>query len=366
MRKDIGYILAGLGTCLIVLAVLMVAWVDGQVIKWPSNEYESTVLDASNASYFSPGTLTEETGVAVQAVYTFKTVPGKSTSSTAVWNEFNWVHDITSNQPIESTTRTFAFDRKTAELVNCCGANVNGNSSIRQSGIVGYAFPIGTTKQTYQVFDPTLYRPEPFTYDGTAATDGIQTYRFAENVPPTRVGPSPLDSAQDEYYQNHVIYWVDPETGALLDINEHETLTQRNPSTGTVTQVLFDANLTATPASVASLVSKDNTARNKITLLTVTIPVAGGVLGVIALAAGIFLTRRFGHADVETAPASPEPATPAAVPAPEAAAAPPPEAGAPSGSLIPGLDDDPGAPTTTVEFPSADDNPRAPAPPDTP
>ena len=57
----------------------------------------------------------------------------------------------------------FAFDRRTAQLVNCCGASLNGDTSVRQSGLVGYVFPIGTQKQTYQVYDTTLKRPMPFT-----------------------------------------------------------------------------------------------------------------------------------------------------------------------------------------------------------
>ena len=57
-------------------------------------------------------------------------------------------------------TRTFAFDRRTALLVNCCGANVNGDSSIDQRGYLGYVFPIGTQKQTYDVFDTTLNQPD--------------------------------------------------------------------------------------------------------------------------------------------------------------------------------------------------------------
>jgi hypothetical protein len=34
----------------------------------------------------------------------------------------------TNNQSVQIMTRRFAFDRKTAELVNCCGA------SVKQSG----------------------------------------------------------------------------------------------------------------------------------------------------------------------------------------------------------------------------------------
>src|SRR5581483_4742713 len=103
-----------------------------QVIKFPLNEYETATLAASNASYFSAGTLAEKTGVTMQATYTIKGDGPKGSSSTAVWNEYAYVYDLTNHQPVQQMTRTFAFDRKTGQLVNCCGASVNGDTSVQQ------------------------------------------------------------------------------------------------------------------------------------------------------------------------------------------------------------------------------------------
>ena len=58
MRR-VGLVLAGLGTCHIVFAVLMPTWVSSRVLKFPLNQYASVTLAASNASYFSPTKLTE-------------------------------------------------------------------------------------------------------------------------------------------------------------------------------------------------------------------------------------------------------------------------------------------------------------------
>ena len=98
----------------------------------------------------------------MEATYTIKGDASKGSSSTAVWNEYSYVYDLTNHQVVQQTTRTFAFDRRTAQLVNCCGASVNGDTSVRQTGVVGDVFPIGTQKQTYQVFDTTLNRTVPF------------------------------------------------------------------------------------------------------------------------------------------------------------------------------------------------------------
>ena len=72
MRRNIGLVLAGLGAFLIVLAVVLPTWIVGQVVKFPLNEYQSATLAASNASYFSATSLTEKTGVNLQATYTIK------------------------------------------------------------------------------------------------------------------------------------------------------------------------------------------------------------------------------------------------------------------------------------------------------
>ncbi len=344
MRRRVGLVLAGLGTCLIVFAVLMPAWVSSKVLKFPLNEYATATLTAGNVSYFSPTKLTEFTGVNMEATYTIKGNAAAGSSSTAVWNQFIYVYDQTNKLPFQTMTRTFAFDRRTAQLIDCCGANVNGDSSVEQTGIVGYVFPIGTKKQTYDVFDANLNKPMPFTFAGTDTVNGIQAYRFEENVSPTQngtqvlpgslVGESQASVVLPQYYEMHLTYWIDPDTGALLNATEHERLTLRN-SQGAQALLLLDANLAMTPTSVNGLVALDNTQRSKMSLVTTILPLVTGILGVIGLIVGILLSRR--REDVEGG---------ASATSAELAAAEPEDAdrsaqSATRPSLVPGLDDEP-------------------------
>jgi hypothetical protein len=277
------------------MALVLPAYIAPAVIKWPLNQYLATTLEARNASYFSAQKLTEVSGVTIDANYTFKGDAGKGTASTAVWDEFNYVRDVTNNVAIQLGTRTFAFDRKSAGLVSCCGANVNGNPGIQQTGIAGYAFPIGAQQQAYQVFDAVVGKAEPFKYSGTATVHGIETYMFDENV-----GPVPaIDQPVPANYQNHVVYYVDPVTGIPLDITEHEILTAQSQGT-----TLFDANLAMTPSTVNSLVNTDNGNRNKISLLKLVLPLVTGILGALVLVAGVLLTRRRSHGVVQAGPAT--------------------------------------------------------------
>jgi hypothetical protein len=302
MRHIIGLILAGLGAFLILVAILLPAWVVGQILKFPLSEYETATLEASNASYFSVASLSEKTGVTMEATYTIKGDASKGSASTAVWNEYSYVYDLTNHKPVQEMTRTFAFDRRTGQLVNCCGASVNGDTSVRQSGYVGYVFPIGTQKQTYQVFDTTLKKTMPFVYSGTTSVLGIQAYKFVEDVPPTQVasltvpgsfvGSAAASVTLPEFDAEALTYYVDPATGALINVNEQQSTTLRTSATAAPSLVLFDADLIATPASEKAIVALDSTGRNELTLLRTTLPLVLGIVGAVALLAGIYLGRR--------------------------------------------------------------------------
>ena len=302
MRRVTGLMLSGLGIVLIAAAILLPTYVSGQIVKFPLDETTTATLAGTGVSYFSQVKLTPKTGVSVRATYTIKGDAAAGNSSTAVWNETSSVRDVTNNLPVSTQTRRFAFNRRTAELVDCCGANVNGNAAVRQTGIVGYVFPIGTQKQTYQVFDTTLNKSVPFVYSGTASTDGIPTYMFTENAGPTQVTAVTVPGAffglkakavtLPEIYQIHLIYWVDPETGALLNVNENEKVTLQNPATGATVAVLFDGDLVATPATVTAVANLDSSGRTELSWLDTIGPLVAGIAGGVALIAGIILLVR--------------------------------------------------------------------------
>jgi hypothetical protein len=85
---------------------------------------------------------------------------------------------------------------------------------------------------------------------------------------------------------------VDPETGALIDVKEQQSTTLRTSAAAAPSLVLFDADLIATPASVDQIVALDSSGRSELTLLETTLPLVLGIVGGVALLAGIFLSRR--------------------------------------------------------------------------
>jgi hypothetical protein len=317
MRRVIAFTLTGLGAFLIVVAVLLRTVIADQVIKFPINTYVVTTLLGSNVSYFSPSLVKPITGATMRVTDTVKGDPNASTSSTAVWDEFTYLYDVTNAKVFNYSSRRAAFDRRTSQLVNCCGANIGGNKSIRQTGLSGYVWPFGTQKQTYNVFDTTLLRPMPYTYEGTGTIHGITVYRFVEQVAPTQagtqtlpgslVGSSQPSATLPQYYTATNTDWVDPVTGAILTVTETQQLLVRD-ATGAHTLLLFDGTLAMTPQSIQQAVNLDKDGRNKLNLLEVVVPLVAGVLGIAALVTGILLARRRGDQPEEADTEQNEPA----------------------------------------------------------
>jgi|HubBroStandDraft_2_1064218.scaffolds.fasta_scaffold125005_2 hypothetical protein len=301
MRRIIGLTLAGVGAFLIVAAILVRTYLPGQLIKFPLNEYLKTQLSGTGVQYFSPSKIHEISGANMLVTSTVKGDAAAGSSSTAVWNGFTYLYDTTNSLPFEYSSRRFAFDRRTAVLVTCCGANVGGNASIKQTGLVGFLWPFGTQQITYQVFDPAINKPEPARFAGTSTIDGIPVNRYVEHVthvsdgtvtlPASLVGMSGTSSVTlPEWYTATNTFWVDPETGAQLNTTETQSLTLAD-SAGATKLVILDGTLKFTPPSIHTVVGLDNTARSELSLLNVILPVVLGVLGLIALVAGIVLAQ---------------------------------------------------------------------------
>ena len=301
MHRVMGLVLAALGALLIVGAVLVRTVISGQVVRYPLSEHLSSELRGTGVSYFSPTLIRPETGATIRVTSTVAGDPAAGDASTAVWNTATSLFDVTHGQPVQHSTRRVAFNRRTAELVSCCRARVAG-PVIRESALVGFLWPIGIHQAAYQVFDTVLSQPRPARRTGTATVDGITTDVFVEHVPPTQFGVQVLPGSLvgepgtaavklPEYYTATNTFWVDPVTGAELSTREDEKVTLRDAA-GAQRLLLFSGVLATTPASIRAAVALDRPGRSELTLLEVVVPLAAGLAGIAALAAGILLARR--------------------------------------------------------------------------
>lgn len=303
MRRVTGFVLTLLGAFLIVVAALLRFWVAPAAAKFPLGEYQVIGLSGSG-SYFSQTQLQELTGVSVGVTFTIDGNSSLGNGTNAVWNYFQHVEDTTNHQPIADVPFREAFNRKTGELVNCCGTFVSDpvtgkqNHHLTMSG-VGLFFPIGTKAQNYTVFDTTAARTETAAYDGAATVDGILTYKFVEKVaavkygtytvPGTVIGnPSEASVTLGEYYSATNTYYIDPETGAPLDTSQDQTIAL-GPNPSTVQILGSNISVIETSSSIQSSVNSDQSARQKLALVQDILPLIGLLLGIVLLVVGIIL-----------------------------------------------------------------------------
>jgi hypothetical protein len=302
MRRPVGVTLTGLGAFLLVLAAMCHFVLPGLVIKFPVNEYSVTRLTGTSVSYINNATGAVVNGATVRAVATTSGDVSASSSSVAVWNNITGVFDITSGgspgTAINYTTERLAFDRRTGVLVNCCGAAI-GTQHLHFSG-QGYVFPIGTSQDgSYQIFDTTLLKPEPVTYQGTTTVDGLSVYKLVEQVPNMQIGTVPVPGSMvgvsqstvnaPEYYTATNTYFVDPGTGSPVEVIQKSSQTLQNPATGATALVLFNGTLTTTPQSIAANVHTASTSDTEISLVQVILPLIFLLVGIVLLVLGILL-----------------------------------------------------------------------------
>jgi hypothetical protein len=298
MRRVAGLVLSALGTFLIVLALLTRFLVVSEAVKFPLNENTITILVASNASYFSPSLAVEQTGATLEDTLTTQGDSAAGSSGTAVWNQFNYVYDKTNLQTVQYSTERLAFDRRSGELVNCCGTAIGTNTSAHVSGL-GFVWPFNAEKKTYQVFNTTLLKPEPAVYTGTATVLGEKTYKYVATVQPTQAGtqavpgsligqPSESSVTLPEYYSSTTTEYVDPITGAPVKGSTTQHIYLQD-STGAEVLTLINATFNTTPGSVASTVQTAKRYDGEINLVKVLLPIIIGIVGVLLLAIGLIL-----------------------------------------------------------------------------
>jgi len=313
MKRAIGLILVGLGVFLLVLAALLRFTVVPAVAKAPLSPGENTngvtQTDQSGvaAKLFDPATLTERTDVPLKVTrFTRGDVPASQTEEAksqdlAVYDTFQRVEDNAGVVVLADTAR-FAFNRVTSEMVNCCGANLDGEN-VDMSGIVPLKFPMFTQQQTYPYFDSSLNESVDAVFQGAEEVEGLPTYKFLVTVEPTQTGTievpgdlvgSPLPNfVAPRYYSNILTLWVEPTTGAIIKGTSDQLQTLRGPD-GTDKVTILDAVIGTTPEEVSSGVEYAKSQAALLALLNNTVPLIAVILGVILLVLGIVLVAGSG------------------------------------------------------------------------
>jgi Porin PorA len=293
-RGRLRVVLAGVGAFLLVAGLLLRFYAAPQLIAAPTAVYEQDVLVSPHASYFDEGALVTRRDVRLTYTLTIRGDQRASNNTTGLWDTFASLADPQRHNVVNTVSQRYAFNRRTGQLSNCCGASINDSTSIRQSGI-GLFWPIGTKKQTYSVFDNNSMKAWPATYVGPVKDTGVQTYEFTQAVPATKVdvmtgvptsllgisGPS-KNVVANRYWEATNTFWIDPRTGVLVDEEvKGQSYLQDVNGQGKLSAVNLDLRMDQ--ASRQSLAKQANQNAANITTISVLGPVALVVLGLILL-----------------------------------------------------------------------------------
>jgi len=312
VRRKVGLVLIGLGAFFIALAPLFRFYVAHQVVAAPLDLYEKSSLRADGATYLDTAKMAIQKGVTVTATNTTRGDVRAGDGNVAVWDSFTSIEDTTARVKIDTQVQRAVFDRRTGALRNGHGAQVNSDTNVRQTGI-GLFWPIGTKRKSYPYFDTTTKRTWPMNYAGDDRTQGVRTYRFTQQIPPTVTdtikpgvpaalfGLTPAALARipgydkknnvvavNRVYQATTTAWVDPRTGAQVNLEQKVTQTLRT-SDGVDRLVVGDLDLKMTPDSQKRLVDRSDGDAGLVGVVQTGLPYGGGAAGVVLLLLGLAL-----------------------------------------------------------------------------
>lgn len=299
MRGIVTKLLVFLGAFLVTTAILSLVYASGQVKKTPLDTDSVTRL-SGEAQVAGPDGLENTPVKAVSITHADSEL---STGEVILFqNSSCLVRDPNGDAPdcvaaddpsgtlLSASTSTFATDRRTAMSVPDF-ENLPADAE-RVEGLVN-KFPFDTEQKTYPFWDGLVGGTVDAVYQGEEDVDGLATYKFLVTV---KDQPIEIADGVAGTYNTEKTMWIEPRTGAIMDQQEHQTRILDDGST------FLDLNFGFTEETVAANIESGKSNSSQLALLTRTVPLVGGILGILALLGGFALSataRRGRHTDTE-------------------------------------------------------------------
>jgi Porin PorA len=335
LRRAFGLILLALGVFAVAGAVLLPTYVYPKLAKVPLDQDSTSVLEGTASKVLAvvdkgTGPVTEIrenaklTAVGrVQA--NFAAPEMQEDTDYAVWLLAVRVTDDEDNTVVNASKRQVCFDRRTAEGYAPNGAKdpkCDARSSYvtelkDKADVVGqtpgekniekaqpglnFKFPFGTEQKDYKVYDDNTGAAVTARYTGTETVNGIETYKFVQNIQDTKVATKDVPGSlvgsdqptvkADLFYRGVNTMWVEPVTG--VEVKQQQQQHQELRSGTTSPAVVFDGTLAYNGKTISQMVDQVNANKGKLEFLSSTGPlwlaIGGGVLIIVAI---VLLVRR--------------------------------------------------------------------------
>ncbi|MER8007184.1 DUF3068 domain-containing protein [Streptomyces sp. NPDC094149] len=303
--SPLSLILLGLGTFLLVLAPMLVWYVEPRAAVNPI-DIDTTAVYQGTGSYFDTDeikTVHDQRITVTQQVR--GNVADSEKSGRAVWDVTTAVDTDKSlpaadpHDALEFFLNRWVTDRRTNRPVHCCKENpyFEGDAYLK--------FPFDVQRRSYTWWDNSLGDTVVLRYAGTRKVQGYKGYRFTGTVPPTKIGtrlvPGTIVGQKnkpqvlaEEWYSNHGIELVvDQRTGRVLYAQVGPRRTLRAPGAGKDAVVLLDSEkLGFTTATQKAQVKQAKKESGQLRMVGQTLPIASAVAGFVLAAVGAVLVVR--------------------------------------------------------------------------
>jgi len=304
MRRPLSLVLFGIGAFLVTAALVLRLYGSAHLGTAEQDPREVTTMSASDATVFVPSTQTEET---TDVTVTQKTSGDLDAAKEAPGDVVVWfttsTRKIADGTIVQQSMARTAMDASTAAARPCCESFAEvvdqAMTEDRRTGLV-LKFPFGTEQHSYRIWDSTLGKSVEAVYRGQAEVSGVDAYRFEAKVPDTVIGSQEVIASTiglkvdgtvpaDRTYGVDRTLYVEPRTGAILnDVQDvRDTLTRD----GRLVRTLFAGTLAYTDEQVRANADKYGDRAAILHRVTITLPLAALVLGLLCIGAGVVLLR---------------------------------------------------------------------------
>jgi hypothetical protein len=349
MRRFVGTMLMGLGVLFLALAVGLPLFVAPSVTKLPYDLQlcpspdkpqpdgclKPSVAEAGGAMFLQinagkaqiqHGTARSTTWVRPQA---------KTTAEWQKTGEFNRLGDNAFVWDVSSETRwveggdalvgayntELALDRTTGAAIPWDAqwlddANLGDKvprHNVEYKGQV-YKFPFGTERRDYEIFDREVRAAFPAAFVEVTTVGDLEAYHFRQEIPRSELSVAPASlallratfaptaTAGKVFYTTIREVWVDPVTGAYLNVREQPNK-EFVPDDGTDgPTTLLRADFKYTNETITNAVKAVQRNHSRLKLLNLYAPIGLGILGVLLLGGGILLVVSRGRTTAEGEP----------------------------------------------------------------
>ncbi|WP_206489682.1 DUF3068 domain-containing protein [Rhodococcus sp. KRD162] len=324
--RIVALVLIGLGAFLVVAAILIPTYTVSALEKTPL-DLEVTTVSTGEGSVLNSSSLAAGRAVVDENVplvsQRFVTVEDPSNADIMTLQAGQTLRRSDKQADtglLTANVDRVTVDRKTSMPVdNPIGTiQVSGDKPAEEVAHTGlqYKFPFNAEQKSYPYFDINARASKDIDFVEATEINGTPVYKYQQTVGPvdlstvvnlpTNKVTLPADTwgveggtepvTMTRWYENTRTVWVEPETGVIVK-GEEQLHQYYAREAGTPEVDVLKAPITFDENTVEYQIQQAKDGQDKISLFGRTIPIVAGVLGVIALIAGVFLLLRGGNGD---------------------------------------------------------------------